>query len=139
MHAHGGGEGVPRVELRYRRLMRCELRRDYRFESARRLTGIAADHPCAAVHGHSFRLRVKIDGEVVEPAGWVIDFNVVDETVGPVVAELDHALLNDIEGLENPTSEKVAAWIWDRIQPSLPGLVSVRVAETETSSVTYRG
>lgn len=119
--------------------MRCELRRDYRFESARRLTGIDPGHPCASIHGHSFRLRVKVVGEVDAAAGWVIDFGDLDRVVEPVVRELDHRLLNDVDGLGNPTSENLAKWIWDRIESRVPGLVSVRVSETEASSVTYRG
>jgi 6-pyruvoyltetrahydropterin/6-carboxytetrahydropterin synthase len=127
------------LDLSYRRGMRCELRRDYRFEAARRLPNIDPGHPCARTHGHSFRLRVKVAGEVAEPAGWVIDFGEIDAIVDPVVAELDHALLNDIDGLDNPTSEYVARWVWERISERLPGLVSVRISETEASSVTYRG
>jgi len=119
--------------------MRCELRRDYRFESARRLTGIDPGHPCASTHGHSFRLRIKVEGEVDPRAGWVVDFGDLDRIVAPVVGELDHTLLNDVAGLANPTSEHLAKWIWDRLQPAIPGLVSVRISETEASSVTYRG
>ena len=125
--------------LGYRRAMRCELRRDYRFESARRLPNIDPGHPCAKTHGHSFRLRIKVSGEVVEPAGWVVDFNDIDAIVAPVLGQLDHALLNDVAGPDNPTSEHIPRWVWDRIAGSLPGLLSVRISETETSSVTYRG
>ena len=119
--------------------MRCELRRDYRFESARRLPGIDANHPCASTHGHSFRVRIKVAGEVVEPAGWVMDFSAIDTAMEPLLGLLDHSLLNDVDGLANPTSEHIAKWIWDRLVPDVPGLVAVRVSETEASSVTYRG
>lgn len=119
--------------------MRCELRRDYRFEAARHLPHIGPDHPCARTHGHSFRVRVKVEGEVDPQQGWVMDFSTIDAAVMPAVQELDHRLLNDVSGLENPTSEHIAAWIWQRVAPALPGLSSVRISETDSSSVTYRG
>ena len=91
------------------------------------------------MHGHSFRVRVSIEGPVGDESGWVMDFAEVKATAGAVVDSLDHRLLNDIDGLENPTSERVAEWLWERIVVDLPQLASIEVRETCTSGCVYRG
>lgn len=119
--------------------MRIELRRDFRFEAAHRLPRLPDGHKCRRLHGHSFRFTVGIEGEVDEHTGFLMDFADVDRVVDPVVALLDHYFLNEIEGLENPTSEVLAAWLWRRIQPSLPLLSFIEVSETCDARVVYRG
>jgi 6-pyruvoyltetrahydropterin/6-carboxytetrahydropterin synthase len=115
-----------------------ELQRSYRFEAAHHLPNAAEAHPCRRLHGHSYRIEVTVTGHADAQRGWVIDFADIDAVVEPVCAQLDHQLLNDIAGLENPTSEVLARWLWERLAPSLPGLSSVRVAETLDSACTYR-
>ena len=119
--------------------MRIELAREYRFEAAHRLPRVPPGHKCARLHGHSFKLEILLEGEVDERTGLLIDFGDVDAIVQPLVQRLDHQLLNDIEGLENPTSEIFAAWLWKRLRPSLPMLSAVTVAETVDARCTYRG
>jgi 6-pyruvoyltetrahydropterin/6-carboxytetrahydropterin synthase len=119
--------------------MRCELRRNYDFEAAHRLPHVPEGHKCARLHGHSYRITVLVAGEVDPKMGWLMDFAAIDEHVKPIIARLDHRLLNDIEGLENPTSEILSKWMWDRIEPSLPELEALTVSETPDSSCTYRG
>jgi 6-pyruvoyltetrahydropterin/6-carboxytetrahydropterin synthase len=119
--------------------MRVELVRDYRFEAAHRLPRLPATHKCSRLHGHSFRFQIALWGEVDERTGFLIDFGDVDTIVQPLVDQLDHYFLNEIEGLENPTSEVLAAWIWRRVRPKLPILKSVTVAETCDARCVYRG
>jgi 6-pyruvoyltetrahydropterin/6-carboxytetrahydropterin synthase len=119
--------------------MRCELVCDYKFESAHRLPRVPSGHKCARMHGHSYQLKVTVEGELDPERGWLIDFAEVDGIVRPVVGELDHRVLNEIEGLDNPTCELVAVWLWRRLAPALPGLAAIEVAETRDSRCIYRG
>jgi|SRR5215470_12206179 len=119
--------------------MRIELTREYRFEAAHRLPRVPAAHKCARLHGHSFRFELLLEGEVDERTGFLIDFGDVDVIVQPLVARLDHFYLNEIEGLDNPTSEILAAWIWRALKEKLPMLAAVTVAETCDARCTYRG
>ena len=107
--------------------------------AGRRLTGVSADHPCARVHGHTFRVRVTVASAVDPATGFVIDFADVQKAFAPLHDALDHRFLNDIPGLENPTSEHLAIWIWDRLRPSLPDLRAIEITETGASGVIYRG
>jgi 6-pyruvoyltetrahydropterin/6-carboxytetrahydropterin synthase len=119
--------------------MRIELARDYHFEAAHRLPRLPATHKCARLHGHSFKFTVLLEGDVDERTGFLIDFGDVDKIVQPVVDRLDHYFLNEIEGLENPTSEVLSAWLWRRLRPELPVLRAITVAETCDARCTYRG
>ena len=119
--------------------MRARLERSYRFEAAHFLPKVPSGHKCARMHGHSYAIEIAIEGEVDPELGWVVDFAVLDEHAAPLVRALDHRVLNEIDGLANPTSELVAAWWWHRLAPNLPGLVEVVVSETPTSRCVYRG
>ena len=116
-----------------------EIFTEFTFEAAHRLPQMPADHKCARLHGHSFRAEVHVAGPVGAETGWVMDFADVRAACEPVRLALDHRYLNEIEGLENPTSEVVARWIWQRLAPELPGLVAIVVRETCTSGCVYRG
>jgi 6-pyruvoyltetrahydropterin/6-carboxytetrahydropterin synthase len=116
-----------------------EIFTEFTFEAAHRLPQVPADHKCARLHGHSFRAEVHVAGPVGAETGWVMDFADVRAACEPVRLALDHRYLNEIEGLENPTSEVVARWIWQRLAPELPGLVAIVVRETCTSGCVYRG
>ena len=119
--------------------MRMRLERDYRFEAAHFLPKVPEGHKCARMHGHSYAITVVIEGDVHSETGWVIDFAGIDEHVQPLVRALDHRVLNEIEGLVNPTSEHLAAWLWARVRAALPTLAEITVSETPTSRCTYRG
>jgi 6-pyruvoyltetrahydropterin/6-carboxytetrahydropterin synthase len=119
--------------------MIVELEKKFRFEAAHHLPHVAADHKCRRVHGHSFRVTVRIAGAVDPHAGWLMDYADLAAAFEPIRLQLDHYDLNTIEGLSNPTSEHVARWIWERLKPALPALASLTVHETCTSSCTYRG
>ena len=96
-------------------------------------------HKCARLHGHSFLVRICVDGQVDEQLGWVADFSDLKVAFQPLYDQLDHNYLNEIPGLENPTSENIAIWIWERLGPRLPGLSEIIVRETCTSGCVYRG
>jgi 6-pyruvoyltetrahydropterin/6-carboxytetrahydropterin synthase len=115
-----------------------EIFREFRFDAAHQLPHVPAGHKCARLHGHTYRVEVHITGPVDPTAGWVTDFGDVASAFRPLHAQLDHNCLNEIPGLENPTSEVLAQWIWARLQPALP-LSAVVVRETCTSGCIYRG
>jgi 6-pyruvoyltetrahydropterin/6-carboxytetrahydropterin synthase len=116
-----------------------EIYKEFRFEAAHRLPNVPAGHKCARLHGHSFNVRVYVDGPVDPHLGWVMDFADLKAVVKPLIERLDHYYLNDIEGLENPTSEQLAKWIWRRLKPALPLLSRIVVIETCTSGCEYAG
>jgi 6-pyruvoyltetrahydropterin/6-carboxytetrahydropterin synthase len=120
-------------------MQRMEIWKEFGFEAAHRLPHVPAGHKCARLHGHSFRVAVHVTGALREPEGWVMDFGDLKAAWAPLHEALDHRYLNDIDGLENPTSEALARWIWRRLAPSLPGLSQVVVRETCTSGCVYRG
>jgi len=116
-----------------------ELFTELTFEAAHRLPHVPEGHKCARLHGHSFRVEVHVEGPVDPELGWVLDFADVRAACAPLRDQLDHRYLNEIDGLDNPTSENVARWIWVRLAPGLPGLSAIVVRETCTSGCTYRG
>jgi 6-pyruvoyltetrahydropterin/6-carboxytetrahydropterin synthase len=119
--------------------MRTRLERSYRFEAAHFLPKVPPGHKCARMHGHSYNVDVVIEGDIDPERGWVMDFAEIDEHVTPLVRMLDHHVLNEIDGLANPTSELLAGWLWQHLAPGLPALVEVVVSETPTSRCIYRG
>lgn len=118
--------------------MRCRLSRDFRFEAAHFLPRVPDDHKCRRMHGHSYQVRVTVEGEIDPALGWLVDFAAVDAVVDPLVARLDHRVLNDIDGLDNPTSEVLAVWLWRALEGRLP-LAEIEVAETADSRCAVRG
>ena len=119
--------------------MRTRLERVYRFEAAHFLPKVPPGHKCARMHGHSYVVEIAIEGEVDPERGWLMDFAEIDEHAGPLVRQLDHQVLNEIPGLDNPTSELLAKWWWGKLTPTLPALVEVVISETPTSRCIYRG
>jgi 6-pyruvoyltetrahydropterin/6-carboxytetrahydropterin synthase len=113
--------------------------KEFSFEAAHRLPNVPAGHKCARLHGHSFQVRVSVDGAVGDESGWVMDFADLKAAFQPVYDRLDHRYLNEIAGLENPTSENLARWIWRELRPTLAGLAEIEVRETCTSGCVYRG
>ena len=117
----------------------AEIYREFTFEAAHRLPNVPEGHKCARLHGHSYRVEVHVSGPVGESTGWVQDFGDLKVAFKPLEDQLDHHYLNDVVGLDNPTSEVLAKWIWDRLNVDLPNLNEVRVRETCTSGCIYRG
>src|SRR5579863_2296777 len=119
--------------------MFVRLIKQFHFEAAHDLPTFPLDHKCRRLHGHSFRFDVIVEGEVDSKKGYLIDYGDIKLACEPIVRRLDHYYLNDIEGLENPTSENLARWLWQRLKPDLPQLSSIVVHETCTSSCEYGG
>jgi len=119
--------------------MTVTLTRDYAFEAAHFLPRVAEGHKCRRMHGHSYKIRVTLVGAIDAETGWLVDFADVDRVVEPVLGELDHQVLNEVPGLDNPTSELLAVWLWHRVAARLPALAEVEVGETADSRCAYRG
>ena len=113
--------------------------RVFQIEAAHRLPHVPAGHKCARIHGHSFRIEIHVSGSVGEHSGWVLDFADLRIAFQPLFERLDHHYLNEIEGLENPTSENLARWIWQRLKGGLPELSKVVVQETCNAGCIYNG
>jgi len=116
-----------------------DIYKEFTFEAAHLLPHVPAGHKCGRLHGHSFRVEVHVRGPLDPLLGWVVDFADIKTAVKPVLARLDHYYLNDIPGLENPTSEILARWLWQELQPRLPLLSRIVVKETCTSGCIYQG
>jgi 6-pyruvoyltetrahydropterin/6-carboxytetrahydropterin synthase len=116
-----------------------EIFKEFKFEAAHRLPNLPAEHKCSRLHGHSFSVELHVTGPVDPELGWIIDFGNIKKAFKPHLELLDHHYLNEIEGLENPTSENIAVWIWNRVKPILPILSGVVVRETCTTGCVYRG
>ncbi len=116
-----------------------EIYKEFVFEAAHRLPNVPPGHKCARLHGHSFAVRIHISGPVGSETGWVLDFADLKAAFDPLYRILDHNYLNEIEGLENPTSENLAIWIWNRLHPKLEQLSKVEIRETCTSGCIYTG
>ncbi len=119
--------------------MHVKLAKRFSFEAAHFLPTFPEGHKCRRLHGHSFHVTVVVAGEVPEQAGYLVDYAEIRAATRPVEEALDHRLLNDVPGLENPTAEQISRWIWDRLAPSLPLLAEVTVEETCTSECSYAG
>ena len=119
--------------------MIVELVKEFRFEAAHLLPHVPLDHKCRRLHGHSFRCEVAVRGEVNEDMGWFIDYAEITTAFAPLLNSLDHYYLNEISGLQNPTSENLARWIWQHLKEKLPGLFRVTISETCTSTCNYFG
>lgn len=116
-----------------------DIFKSFTLECAHRLPNVPAGHKCARVHGHSFRVELHVSGPVDAHFGWVMDFADVKAAFDPLYQQLDHHYLNDVAGLENPTSENLARWIWRELKPRLIPLSKVVVHETCTSGASYAG
>jgi 6-pyruvoyltetrahydropterin/6-carboxytetrahydropterin synthase len=119
--------------------MRMEIFKVFTIEAAHRLPNVPSSHKCARLHGHSFHIEVYVRGEVGMQSGWVMDFADIKAAFQPIHDRLDHNYLNEVEGLENPTSENLAKWVWERLCPKLQGLSKVIVRETCTVGCIYEG
>jgi len=119
--------------------MTTTLFREFTIEAGRYLPNLAPVHPCARMHGHTFVVQIHITGEIDEVKGWIMDFNELDEKLNEVRQMLDHKVLNEIRGLENPTTELLARWLWERLIESLPGLSRIVIRENPYSGCIYTG
>lgn len=117
--------------------MAYELKQHFSIESARFLPHLPKDHPCSRLHGHSFKIILTLVGELDSKIGWVQDYHEITSIMNPLLKELDHRVLNEVQGLENPTSELLAKWIFDKAKAHLPLLRSITVMETPNTECRY--
>lgn len=119
--------------------MKATLTKSFQFEAAHTLPSLPDGHKCRQMHGHSFKVEVSVHGEIDEKVGWVYDHKRISEAMNPLIDRLDHSYINDIEGLESPTIEIMAAWFWRKIEDQLPGLSEIVIYETPTARCSFRG
>lgn len=119
--------------------MNVKLVRKVSFEAAHRLPNVPPGHKCERLHGHSFRIEIVVEGPVNPETGWFVDYSEIDDAWSPLYEKLDHHYLNEVEGLENPTSEILSRWLWERLSPALPSLAKIIVHETCNASCEYDG
>lgn len=117
--------------------MKVELKQQFQIESARFLPRLPADHPCSRLHGHSFVILLTLVGTLDPQIGWVRDYHEISRTLKPLLDQLDHRTLNEVPGLENPTSERLAIWIFERAKPLLPELTRVTIRETPLTECSF--
>ena len=116
-----------------------EIWKEFTFDAAHVLPNVPEGHKCRRLHGHTYRVRVYVSGEPDDRVGWVMDFGDIKAAFEPILDRLDHYYLNDIEGLENPTAEVLARWIWQRLEPRLSMLRRIEIHETCTTGCSYEG
>jgi 6-pyruvoyltetrahydropterin/6-carboxytetrahydropterin synthase len=137
--AEGGRRSAIARRARLVASMQVRLVHEFRFEAAHRLPHVPAGHKCARLHGHSFRVELAIEGPVNPKTGWFMDFGDLYRIWEPVHDVLDHRYLNEVPGLENPTSEVLSRWIWEKLRPALPALRRVTLFETCEARCEYEG
>ena len=120
--------------------MGWELTKSFRFEAAHTLERSLDAEASRRVHGHSYRAEVTVHGEIDSRTGMVVDFGQLERALDDARANLDHRLLDGVDGLGPATLENLAAWIWQRLAPVTAGLASVTVfRDSQGERVTYRG
>ena len=118
---------------------KMRIYKEFKFDAAHRLTQVDEGHKCGNLHGHTFVLEVHLEGEVDPSRGWILDFNVLCDAVNPIMDKLDHSVLNEVDGIGNPTSENLAVWFWEQLKPRLPQLAEIVIKESPTSGCIYCG
>ena len=114
------------------------IERDYRFEAARVLPKLPDDHPCSRLHGHAFGVTLVVKGELDKEKEWVVDYYEIDKIYKEKIHEiLDHGYLNEVKGLENPTTENMARWIFERVREELDGLIEIVISEEGETRCRY--
>ena len=114
--------------------------RQFRFHAARHLPNLEDSHICKKIHGHTFNLTVYIKGNINNQTGFIIDFFDIDKIVTKnIIKSIDHKLLNDIADLENPTSEILCKWIWDKLKTKISGLNKIILSEDHGTGIIYSG
>ena len=116
-----------------------EVYKIFNIESARSLPNLPDGHPCKNIHGHSFKIKISVSDDVNEKTGFVMDFSKIDSAFSPISKMIDHAYLNELDGLTNPSSENLCKWIWGQLIDSLPNLKRIEIKETDFTGCVYEG
>lgn len=118
---------------------KMRIYKEFKFDAAHRLTRVEPEHKCGNLHGHTFIVEVHLEGEMDPEKGWILDFNILCDAVQPIIDRLDHTVLNEVDGLENPTSEHLAVWFWEQLKDALPQLAQIVIKESPSSGCIYCG
>lgn len=124
--------------------MPVRLCKEFRFEAAHYLPMMPEGHKCRRLHGHSFKVEVHVVGNADEKTGILIDYGDIKQLVKPLINQLDHYLINEVGDrlnealLQNPTSENMAKWFYEKLKEKLDGLDCIVVHETCTARCEYR-
>lgn len=113
------------------------IEKDFYFDAAHFLPYAPEGHKCRRLHGHTYKVTIALKGKPKAKEGWICDFGEIKDRVKPILDQLDHRLLNAISGLENPTAENIAFFIYEKLKDQLPELYFVCVQETPTSRAIY--
>ncbi|MFM9829325.1 MAG: 6-pyruvoyl trahydropterin synthase family protein [Sphingomonas sp.] len=117
-----------------------QIYKDFHFEAAHFLPSAPPGHPNSRVHGHSVRVRVTLEGEPDPKTGLIVHFGDVAEAIASAQDELDHRMLNEVPGLEQPTLERISMWLWNRLDNRVPGLAEILIARDSChEGCVYRG
>lgn len=116
-----------------------EIYKEFAFDAAHFLPNVPEGHKCKQMHGHTYHLRVYVSGAPDNELGWIIDFKELKDRILPLIDLVDHRVMNDVQGLENPTAENITIWFWNKLKPELPGLSRIELKETPTTGVIYDG
>ena len=117
-----------------------KIYRTYTIHSARFIPTLDTDHPCSKMHGHTFKIIIELDGSIDKNTGFLMDFYDLDLIVNDkIIQKIDHKVLNDINGLENPSSEHLSIWIWNKLIDSIPILSQITVSEDHGTGIKYSG
>jgi 6-pyruvoyltetrahydropterin/6-carboxytetrahydropterin synthase len=114
-----------------------EIKKSFEIESARFLPNLPASHPCSQIHGHSFKITLRLQGPVNSKLGWLVDYNDISKAAAPLLKKIDHKLLNDVAGLKNPTTENITMWLYEKLKRLLPELVQVIIKETSDTECSF--
>ena len=111
----------------------------YYFDAAHFMTNLKKGHKYTKVHGHSYEKIIKISGNLDKTNNWILNYDDIDEIVNPLLQKIDHKTLNDIKGLEKPTSENLAKWFWERIRKKIVNLESIEIIRPRIGGCIYSG
>lgn len=116
-----------------------EIYKEFAFDAAHFLPNVPEGHKCKQMHGHTYHLRVYVSGTPDKEFGWIIDFKELKDSILPLIDLVDHRVMNEVPGLENPTAENITIWFWNKLKPQLPSLSRIELKETPTTGVIYDG
>jgi len=117
-----------------------QVYRTFRFHAARSLPNLEESHICKQLHGHTFNITIYVKGEIKDKTGFVVDFFDIDKIFNKKIMPLiDHKNLNSIDGLENPTSENLCIWIWNKLINHIPNMLKIKLSEDHGTGIIYEG
>jgi len=118
--------------------MPTRITKSFTIDAAHWLPNVPEEHKCGRLHGHTYKIIIGVEGDVTPDTGWIVDYNEIKAAFEPLLTKMDHFCLNEIPGLENPTAEVMAEWIFKQISKTLPQVSDITVCETPTTEAIYK-